>query len=43
MAVFFACIILIGIGITILSLILMLYEKKKLHDYRIDLKNKKIS
>ena len=41
MAVFFACIILIGIGITILSLILMLYEKKKLHDYRIDLKNKK--
>jgi len=41
MTVFYTCIIFIGIGITVFSLILMLYEKKRLHDYRSDLKEKK--
>ena len=41
MTVFFTCIIFIGIVLTVFSLILMLYEKKRLHDYRSDLKEKK--
>lgn len=41
MAVFFTCIILIGSGITIFSLFLMLAEKRRLHDYRGDIKEKK--
>lgn len=41
MAVFFICIILIGSGLTLFALILMLFEKKRLHDYRSDLREKK--
>lgn len=41
MAVFFTCIILVGSCLTIFAFILMLYEKKRLHDYRGDLKEKK--
>lgn len=41
MAVFFTSIIFVGIGITVFSLILMLYEKKQFHDYRSDLKEKR--
>lgn len=41
MTVFFTCIIFVGIGLIVFSLILMLYEKKRLHDYRGDLKEKK--
>lgn len=41
MTVFFTCIIFVGIGLTIFALILMLYEKKRLHDYRGDIKEKK--
>lgn len=41
MAVFFTCIILIGSGLTLFALILMLFEKKRLHDYRSDLREKK--
>ncbi|MCX7772701.1 MAG: hypothetical protein N2376_06265 [Clostridia bacterium] len=41
MAVFFTCIILIGSGITVFALLLMLAEKRRLHDYRTDLKEKK--
>lgn len=41
MAAFFVCIILIGSGITIFALILLLAEKHRLHDYRIDIKDKK--
>lgn len=41
MAVFFTCIILIGSGLTLFALMLMLFEKRRLHDYRNDLKEKK--
>ena len=41
MAVFFTCIILIGAGLVLLSIILMLAEKRRLHDYRTDIKEKK--
>ncbi len=41
MAVFFTCIIFVGSGMTMFALILILYEKKRLHDYRSDLKEKK--
>ncbi len=41
MAVFFTCIIFVGIGLIIFALILMLYEKKRLHDYRVDIKERK--
>lgn len=41
MAVFYTCIILIGSGLTLFALILMLFEKKRLHDYRTDLREKK--
>lgn len=41
MAVFFTCIILIGSGLTLFALVLMLFEKKRLHDYRSDLREKK--
>lgn len=41
MAVFFTCIILVGSGITLFALFLMLAEKRRLHDYRGDLKEKK--
>ena len=41
MSLFFTCIILIGSGITLFSLFLMLAEKKRLHDYRTDLKESK--
>ena len=43
MAVFFTCIILIGSGLVFVSFLLMLYEKKRLHDYRGDLHEKKDS
>jgi len=41
MTVFFTCIILIGSGLVLFALILMLFEKKRLHDYRDDLLEKK--
>lgn len=41
MAVFFTCIILIGSGLTLFALMLILFEKRRLHDYRNDLKEKK--
>lgn len=41
MDVFFTCIIFVGSGLTVFALILMLYERKRLHDYRGDLKEKK--
>ena len=41
MAVFFTCIILVGSGLTLFALILMLFEKRRLHDYRNDLREKK--
>jgi len=41
MTAFFTCIILIGSGITLFAFILMLFEKKRLHDYRTDLREKK--
>ncbi|NMA65997.1 MAG: hypothetical protein GX957_07110 [Clostridiaceae bacterium] len=41
MAVFFICIILIGSGIVLVSFCMMLAEKKRLHDYRTDLAEKK--
>ncbi len=41
MAVFFTCIILIGSVITLFAFFLMLAEKRRLHDYRTDVKEKK--
>lgn len=41
MDVFFTCIILVGSGLTVFAFLLILYEKKRLHDYRGDLKEKK--
>lgn len=41
MTLFFTCIILVGSGLTVFSIMLMLYEKKRLHDYRSDLREKK--
>lgn len=41
MAVFFTIIIMIGSGIVLFSLFLMLAEKRRLHDYRVDLREKK--
>ncbi len=41
MAVFFTCIILIGSVITLVAFFLMLAEKRRLHDYRTDVKEKK--
>lgn len=41
MTVFFTCIILVGSGLTLFALLLMLYEKKRLHDYRGDIKESK--
>lgn len=41
MAAFFTCIILIGIGIIIFAFFMMLSEKRRMHDYRVDLKDKK--
>ncbi len=38
---FFTCIILIGSGLVVFSFFLMLYEKKRLYDYRKDLREKK--
>lgn len=43
MSLFFTCIILIGSGITLFALFIMLAEKKRLHDYRTDLKEHKDS
>lgn len=41
MAVFFACVMLIGSGIVFAAFFLMLAEKRRQHDYREDLRNKK--
>jgi hypothetical protein len=41
MAVFFTCIIFLGSGLTAFALLLMLFEKKRLHDYRGDIKESK--
>ncbi len=41
MEAFFICIILIGSGITLFAFFLMLAEKRRLHDYRTDVKEKK--
>ncbi|NLL67033.1 MAG: hypothetical protein GX236_04950 [Clostridiaceae bacterium] len=41
MTLFFTCIIFVGSGLTLFALLLMLYEKKRLHDYRGDLKEGK--
>jgi len=41
MAVFFTCIILAGSGIVLFALLLMLAEKKRIHDYRKDAAEKK--
>lgn len=41
MAVFFTCIMLIGSGLTLFAIFLMLAEKRRLHDYRADIKEKK--
>lgn len=41
MAVFFSCILLIGSGLVVLALFIMLAEKRRMHDYRKDLKEKK--
>ena len=41
MPLFFTCIVLVGSGITVFALILLLAEKNRLHDYRVDLKEKK--
>ncbi|MGI6050046.1 MAG: DUF6115 domain-containing protein, partial [Acetivibrionales bacterium] len=38
---FFTCIILIGSGLVVFSFFLLLYEKKRLHDYRKDLRERK--
>jgi len=43
MTQFFICIILIGSAIVLVSFFMMLAEKKRLHDYRTDLKDKKDS
>lgn len=43
MAMFFVCIILVGSGIVLVSFFMMLAEKKRLHDYRTDLAEKKDS
>ena len=41
MTAFFTCIVLVGSGITVFALILLLAEKHRQHDYRMDLKDKK--
>jgi DNA-binding NarL/FixJ family response regulator len=41
MTVFFTCIILIGSGLVVFALILMLSEKRRIHDWRDDVKQKK--
>jgi DNA-binding NarL/FixJ family response regulator len=41
MTVFFTCIILIGSGLVVFALILMLSEKRRMHDWRDDVKQKK--
>lgn len=41
MAVFFTCIILIGSGISLFAFFLILAEKRRIHDYRADVKDKK--
>lgn len=41
MAVFFTCIIFVGSGLTVFALLLMLFEKKRIHDYRGDIKESK--
>lgn len=38
---FFTCIIFIGSGLVLFSFLLMLYEKKRLYDYRNDIRDKK--
>ncbi|MDI9513756.1 MAG: hypothetical protein QM224_01555, partial [Bacillota bacterium] len=41
MTVFFTCITLVGSGIVLFSLLLMLAEKRRIHDYRKDAAEKK--
>ena len=41
MAVFYMCIMLIGSGMTMFAIFLILAEKRRLHDYRSDIKQKK--
>ena len=42
MTVFFTCITLVGSGIVLFSLLLMLAEKRRIHDYRKDAAEKKV-
>lgn len=41
MTAFYVCIILIGVLITAFSLVLIMHDKKKAHDYRLDIDERK--